>query len=363
MPAALHQSKFDDATKVVDLFCGIGGLSHGFVCEGFNVVAGIDSDPTCQYAYKTNNGAEFLERDIAGLSSQEVSKLFEGAEIKILVGCAPCQPYSVYNNKIATPIEERNDSKWELLYAFADLIDATEPDIVSMENVPQLLKFNGGKIFNDFKKRLEDRGYKVTAKIVNAQDYGVPQRRKRLVMFASKFGEVQLVDKTVKDGKYKTVRQAIGNLPRVDGGPAHPLDPIHRARKLSPLNVKRIQASPEGGFWRDWDKTLWLDCHKKETGKTYRSVYGRMRWDDVAPTMTTYCIGLGNGRFGHPEQDRAITLREAAIFQDFPPTYQFSDPNKSLSMQTIARHIGNAVPVGLGIAIAKSIKNHLERYT
>jgi DNA (cytosine-5)-methyltransferase 1 len=125
------------------------------------------------------------------------------------------------------------------------------------------------------------------------------------------------------------------------------------------MSKKRIKATPEGGGWQDWDESLLLECHKKEGGQMYQSVYGRMSWNDVAPTMTTYCIGLNNGRFGHPEQDRAISLREAAILQSFPPNYDFVDPNIPFNMQTLARHIGNAVPVGLGIAIAKSVKNHI----
>ncbi|RZJ86260.1 MAG: DNA cytosine methyltransferase, partial [Chryseobacterium sp.] len=202
--------------------------------------------------------------------------------------------------------------------------------------------------------------YKITYSIVNAQDYGVPQRRKRLVLLGSKHGYIKLIDKSTPKGQHLSVRDAIGHLPIVEDGIAHPSDPIHIARKLTELNKKRIQASVQGGFWRDWDKSLWLDCHKKESGKAFGSVYGRMKWDDVAPTMTTCCNGLGNGRFGHPEQDRAITLREAALIQSFPMNYQFADSSSKISTQTIARQIGNAVPVGLGIAIAKSIKNHIE---
>jgi DNA (cytosine-5)-methyltransferase 1 len=161
---------------------------------------------------------------------------------------------------------------------------------------------------------------------------------------------------------YVTVRDAIGNLSRIEDGIADVNDPLHCSRKLGDLNKRRIQASREGGFWREWPEELKLACHKKDGGASFRSVYGRMSWDDVAPTMTTYCVGLGNGRFGHPEQDRAISMREAAIFQSFPKNYIFLNPDKPQSTATIARHIGNAVPVKLGEVIAESIKKHLKFY-
>jgi DNA (cytosine-5)-methyltransferase 1 len=134
---------------------------------------------------------------------------------------------------------------------------------------------------------------------------------------------------------------------------------LHRARNLSPLNVKRIRATPEGGSWKDWDDSLVLKCHKKESGQTYKSVYGRMKWDDVSPTLTTQCTGYGNGRYGHPEQDRAISLREAAILQSFPKHYEFINPKEKFYPTVIEQHIGNAVPVRLSAVIAKSVKKHL----
>ncbi|MFT3846216.1 MAG: DNA (cytosine-5-)-methyltransferase [Lacibacter sp.] len=349
--------------SVVDLFCGVGGLTHGFVKEQFKVDAGIDFDISCKYAFEKNNKAVFFHRDIINLTSQDLSKIFSKGKRKILVGCAPCQPFSIYNSRNSNNKQiKKRDSKWRLLYSFADLIEGVEPDIISMENVPLLVKFDKGKVFNDFVRRLKKKNYHVSWSIVNAQDYGVPQRRKRLVLLASKLGEINLIGKTISDNKYITVRDAIAHLPVVEDGISHPTDLLHRARKLTEINKKRIKATKEGGFWRDWDKSLWLECHKKETGKSFRSVYGRMKWDDVAPTMTTYCTGLGNGRFGHPEQDRAISLREAALIQSFPQNYDFIDPHKPMSSPNIARQIGNAVPVELGVAIAKSIKEHIEEF-
>lgn len=361
MPTTACNISYKDFS-IVDLFCGIGGLTHGLVKEGFQVNAGIDFDKTCKFAFEENNNSVFLHKDITNLSSSDLLSLYDKTKRRILVGCAPCQPFSVYNSKKNEKDEKKNDNeKWKLLYSFSKLIEDTDPEIVSMENVPFLIKFNDGKVYNDFVQKLKDKNYVVTSYIVNAQDYGVPQRRKRLILFASKNGEIHLIDKTIKDKNYVTVKSAIGHLPPVEDGVHHPNDALHRARKLSDLNKKRIQATKEGGFWRDWDKGLQLNCHKKENGKEFRSVYGRMKWNEVAPTMTTFCIGLGNGRFGHPQQDRAITLREAAILQSFPETYELIDPSITFSSQIIARQIGNAVPVGLGVAIAKSIKNHIEQ--
>lgn len=345
---------------IVDLFCGIGGLTHGLINEGFDVVAGVDFDKTCRYAYSANNNANFIYKDVTLLTPDELNSLYPKNKRKILVGCAPCQPFSIFNYKNNNNAERQaGDSKWRLLYSFADLIEATQPEIVSMENVPQLTTFNGGKVFYDFVKRLEDNDYKVSFGIFNAQDYGVPQRRKRLILLASKHCRFELIPPTHKDN-YVTVQKAIGHLPKIEDGVHSDNDYLHYSRKLTDLSKKRIKATPEGGGWQDWNEELLLECHKKKGGQMYRSVYGRMSWNDVAPTMTTYCIGLNNGRFGHPEQDRAISLREAAILQSFPENYALIDPNTTFNMQILARQIGNAVPVGLGQAIAKSIKNHIQ---
>ncbi len=347
--------------SVIDLFCGVGGLTHGLVKEKFKVDAGIDFDISCKYAFEKNNKSHFIYKDLTELKSEELASLYTAGKREILVGCAPCQPFSIYNRRSTKNKQiKTTDTKWKLLYSFAKLIEGVKPEIVSMENVPLLVKFDNGKVFKNFVKRLENKGYFVSWSIVNAQ-IGVPQRRKRLILFGSLHGKIELIEKTVKDGHYKTVRDAIGHLPHVEDGVPHPYDSLHRARKLSDLNKKRIQATMEGGFWRDWDKSLWLECHKKETSNIFGSVYGRMKWNEVAPTMTTYCTGLNNGRFGHPEQDRAITLREAALLQSFPDNYNFIDPEKQFSSSNIAKHIGNAVPVDLGVAIAKSIKKHIEK--
>ena len=160
-----------------------------------------------------------------------------------------------------------------------------------------------------------------------------------------------------------TVRQVIGALPPIQAGESHPDDELHMAPSLSALNLSRIKASRPGGTWRDWPSELQAACHQKSTGATYPSVYGRMEWDRPAPTITTQCFGYGNGRFGHPEQDRAISLREAAMLQTFPETYAFSPAGAPIKFNRMGRLIGNAVPVRLGEVIAKSLVKHVQACT
>lgn len=347
-------------TSVVDLFCGIGGLTRGFLDEGFKVVAGIDFDSTCKYSYEHNNKTTFLHRDINKMSASEINNLFGSSSRKILIGCAPCQPYSIINRKNGKNIDEK-DERWKLLYSFSSLICQVKPSVVSMENVPLLKGFLNGKIFDDFVSNLEKCGYSIYYAIHDAQHFGVPQRRLRLVLLASLLGPIQMIEPTHKNSPV-TVKDAIGHLPKILAGEVDYSDPLHRSRSLTELSLQRIKATPEGGSWKDWDESLIADCHKRKGGKAYGSAYGRMSWNSVAPTMTTYCTGYNNGRFGHPDQDRAITLREAAILQSFPTSYDFIDPGLSFSSSRLARHIGNAVPVLLGRAIARSVANHLDRY-
>jgi len=341
---------------VVDLFCGIGGLAHGFILEGFNVVAGIDIDESCKYAFEKNNKSKFISKSVTEISASELDTLFGNSKIRVLVGCAPCQPFSSYTFKDS---EKKDNEKWKLLYEFQRLILETKPDIISMENVSQLINFRKAPVFDDFIKTLKQEGYFTHFEIVNCPEYGIPQNRKRLVLIASKLGEIDLIPKTHKKENFATVKDAIGDLPAIADGEFHPKDRLHFARKLSPKNKIRIKNTPYGGGWKDWAEDLILECHKKDSGKSYSSVYGRMKWEEPSPTMTTHCIGFGNGRFGHPEQDRGISLREASILQSFPKKYHFFKNSENFSSVMIARQIGNAVPVRLGEVIAKSIKNHL----
>jgi len=345
--------------KVIDLFCGIGGLTHGFIKEGLDVIAGIDNDLGCKFGYEYNNRTTFIGKDILDVSAEEVTDLFGPCKntIRVLAGCAPCQPFSKLN------LKEITDKQLEPLGKFGQLIEEVEPDIVSMENVIGLADEKKYPIFRTFLDALGRKGYKYKYEIVNASEYGVPQDRKRLVLLASMFGNIALIKRTHKHKKI-TVRDVISDLEPIEDGEVSAIDPLHRARKLSPLNLRRIKATPhDGGNSGSWRKALILKCHKKKSGKTYKStVYGRMRWDQPAPTMTTQCVGLGNGRFGHPEQDRAISLREAAILQTFPQNYKFVAPDKQIITAHVAKFIGNAVPVRLGAVIGRSIREHIEQY-
>ena len=337
--------------SVVDVFCGVGGLSHGFVQEGFNVQAGIDSDASCRYAYEHNNRALFVEQSVESLTAEAVNKLFADDQPRILVGCAPCQPFSTYNQK-------RSDGKWRLLSEFARLVCEVRPDVVSMENVPRLISFRKGKLFKDFVAMLEKEGYAVSVNVVDCVDYGVPQTRRRLVVLASLLGPIALLPPTHAPDAHRTVHDAIAGMPPIAAGGRDTEDPLHHASRLSSINLARIQAAKPGGSWSDWDPDLVAECHRKRTGRGYRSVYGRMRWDAPAPTITTQCNGFGNGRFGHPDQDRAISLREAALLQTFPLDYEFFDPAQRWFLSAAARWIGNAVPVMLARAVARSVAGH-----
>jgi DNA (cytosine-5)-methyltransferase 1 len=340
-----------DTPGVVDIFCGIGGLTHGFHKEGFRILGGIDEDSSCKFAFERNNFAPFIEKSIEAVKTSEVSDLFAGCETRILIGCAPCQPFSMYNRK------KNKSDKWQLLKNFSNLVSEILPEVVSMENVPQLRYHH---VFDEFVKDLEIAGYAVSQYLVFCPDYGIPQRRRRLVLFASKFGEIELLPKTHSPENYKKVRDAIFKLKPIRSGGIDPTDPLHRCRKLSQLNLTRIRNTPEGGAWQNWDESLKLDCHKRRKGVSFRAVYGRMRWDGLGSTITTEFTNLGTGRFGHPQQNRTISIREAALLQTFPKYYRFVRRNSDITLVHLSRQIGNAVPVRLGRVIAKSIKTHLE---
>ena len=247
-----------------------------------------------------------------------------------------------------------------MLERFGDLIEGAAPDVVSMENVPRLLNFENGAVFERFVDRLKASGYKVSAKVVCAADYGVPQRRNRLVLLASRHAPIEIGPATTTSDEWRTVIQAIGELDPIEAGTEHPTDRLHKASALSEVNRRRMAAAKPGGSWRDWDKDLVTPCHRSESGKTYGSVYGRMNWDAPAPTITTQFFGFGNGRFGHPTQDRALSLREGAILQSFDRDYRFVKPGSPIRTKSIGRLIGNAVPVLLGRAIGRAIVDHLK---
>lgn len=336
----------------VDLFCGAGGLTCGLRSAGIDVVAGFDFDPNCQYPYETNNkGSKFFRRDVAKLTAREVADCLGTAKVRVLAGCAPCQPFSSYSQRYET----RGTERWKLLEHFARLVKAIVPDIVTMENVPTVTKH---EVFHEFVRTLERLDYSVWHAVVDGADHGLPQRRRRTVLLASRHGPIRLIERARSSPK--SVRQAIGTLRSIPHGGKDPSDPLHVASRLSTLNLQRIRASRPGGSWRDWPDHLVAKCHRKKTGHSYPGVYGRMTWDDPAPTLTTQFFGFGSGRFGHPTQDRGLSLREGAILQGFPNGYAFVPDGSPIGLRALGRLIGNAVPVTLGRVIGESIVHHVD---
>ncbi|MBB3391601.1 DNA (cytosine-5)-methyltransferase 1 [Rhizobium sp. BK275] len=333
--------------EVVDLFCGVGALSHGLKKAGFDIKAGYDTDRRCKYAFEKNNNSKFYARDVAKLTADEIRGHFSGTAPSVLAGCAPCQPFSTYKQRYD------EDPRWDLVNSFALLAAEVQSDFVTMENVPSLLKYKDGAVFNGFKKILIAAGYNIKWTVAKCEEFGVPQRRRRLVVLAAKNNIPN--DLAPTHDRPVSVYEAINNLPAIAAGESSPNDRLHTAASLSDLNIERIRASKPGGTWRDWPFHLRAKCHQKSTGKTYPGVYARMSWNEPSPTMTTQCYGYGNGRFGHPEQDRAISLREAALIQTFPENYEFLPENRAISFSEVGRWIGNAVPVALAEAVGRSI--------
>lgn len=342
--------------KAVDLFCGAGGLTHGLLNAGIEVVAGYDIAESCRFAYEHNNKAQFINQSVPDLAAADIHPHLADADYTLLAGCAPCQPFSTYARTTKSKlsgIDERRD----LLSSFARLVSEVKPDFVTMENVPGLMEQS---VFKSFIKLLKNHGYFIDYRVIYCPDYGMAQTRKRLVLVASSLGKISLIPPTHSPAEYRSVADAIKKLPPIAAGETHPDDPLHRASTLSPLNMRRIRASVQGGSWWDWPEELRAACHIKESGKTFPGVYGRMSWEKPSPTITTQCNGFGNGRFGHPEQDRAISLREAALLQSFPLNYQFSAPDNIQPISALAKMIGNAVPVRLGEIVGKTILSHIE---
>jgi len=336
----------------VDLFCGAGGLTYGLENAGIDVRLGIDVDPHCRFPYTANNRARFLLKSIEDIETQEVAVLFPKDSLRLLAGCAPCQTFSTYNRR-ATP----TDTRWWLLRQFLRLVQSVLPELLTMENVPRL---ENQEVFAEFVETLEASQYRVWCRVVDCEEYGVPQRRRRLVLLASRLGPIRLLTPSELGVIRATVFERIADLPPLEAGGVDESDPLHQAAALSATNLRRIKASRPGGTWRDWPESLVADCHKRNTGRTYPSVYGRMSWHEPAPTITTQFYGFGSGRFGHPEQDRAISLREGALLQGFPLDYQFAPPARPIFRKAVGRLIGNAVPVELAEAIGKSIVAHVD---
>ena len=314
--------------------------------------AGYDLDGDCSYAYEANIGAPFICKDVRRITAKEVKSHFPPGAISLLAGCAPCQPFSSHMRGQDTS----HDEKWTLLDEFSRLARSVRPHLITMENVVRIARTD---VFRAFVHSLEDEGYSVAYRSCFGPRFGLAQNRRRLVLVASRIGPITAVPDSLAAREAPTVRRVIGALPEVAAGACDESDELHRARTLTPINLARMKASKPGGTWKDWPQALLAPCHAKATGASFQSVYARMEWDKPSPTITTQAFNFGTGRFGHPSQDRALTLRESAMLQGFPETYKFVKSGNEITFLNIGRQIGNAVPPPLGKAIGAHFREHV----
>lgn len=335
--------------RAVDFFCGAGGLTRGLLDAGIGVVAGLDSDGCCREAYEQNNGVPFVHARIEEVREDTpgLAEHVRSTDDLLFAACAPCQPFSKILQNGGTTQDPT------LLREFGRLIAAVGPAFVLVENVPGITRGRGRTTLDAFRRALDGGGYRWVDGFVDAKHYGVPQNRRRFVLLAARTGpEPCLPERTHGPDREapRTVRDAIGRFPRIGAGGASSRWPNHRAARISERNLERLRATPhDGGDRRSWPDRLWLACHRKDNSG-HSDVYGRMAWDRPAPALTGRCHSISNGRYGHPEQDRAISLREAAAIQTFPDAYEFFGYDKA-----IARQIGNAVPVLLARRLGEQI--------
>jgi len=332
----------------IDLFSGCGGLTLGLKQAGFTVVGAVDNDPLSVETYKANHpDVHVWEKDILTLDVATVKKKLnlKKGTLDLLAGCPPCQGFS--SMRTLNGFREVDDPRNDLVFEFLRFVKELNPKAVMMENVPGLA---ADKRILSFCEELSTLGYDYDYKVLNAADYGVPQRRRRMILLAGRFGPIDFAEPTQSR---RTVHDAIHFLspPGNSGDPLHDF-PEHRSPKVIEL-IKRIPK--DGGSRTDLSLRYQLPCHRKCNG--FKDVYGRMAWDDVAPTITSGCFNPSKGRFLHPTENRAITMREAALLQGFLREYEF--PNVS-SKIAIASMIGNALPPPFIAAHARSIKGALE---
>jgi len=334
----------------VDFFCGAGGLTRGLMNAGINVSLGIDIKKEFRETYEGNNfPAKYLCADIRQLEPVDVLRMLPSVPKTqlLLAGCAPCQPFTKQRR------EYNREKDNTLLIQFGRFVSALLPGQIVIENVPGIKKVDGFSAYRRFCKLLEKLGYFVSEGIIDAKDYGVPQTRHRFVMIGALDFKPTLPEPTYGSGRlpFETVRRAISGYPSIKAGEEHPQIPNHRSAALSPINLRRIRHTPKDGGCRfSWPHKLRLDCHKNGyAGHT--DVYGRMWWDRPAPALTCRFEYLSTGRYGHPAQPRAISLREAARLQSFSDKFIFFGS----SLASLATQIGNAVPVKFGEALGRHI--------
>lgn len=335
----------------VDLFSGCGGCTSGLKRAGFEVLGAVELDDVASSVYRLNHPEVWIwNSDIALLSGEELirSVHLDVGELDLLAGCPPCQGFSTVRtlNGSRPARDSRNDLIWE----FDRLISSLLPKTVMLENVPGL---STDWRMQRFVQALEGRDYKVTYRVLDAAEYGVPQRRRRLIMLASRLGAVSLARPT---GRRRTVRDAIGALARAGSSG----DWIHDLpEKRSPTIASLIRKIPtNGGSRTDLPDEMQLACHKRCDG--FKDIYGRMAWDEVAPTLTTGCFNPSKGRFLHPREHRAITMREAALLQTFPRSYRFP---QGIGKLRLAALIGNALPPEFVFRHARKLRAHILKET
>lgn len=343
---------------VIDLFAGCGGSARGFRDAGFEIKVAVDIDKMATETFKTNfPEATVFNSDINYVTGNEILKqagLRTGSET-VVIACPPCQGFSSARRNSQRKTDPRN----MLIEEFVRLLEEIRPFAFVMENVPGLARGIGKYIFTQTLTKIHSLGYFTVHGIVDAADYGVPQKRKRLVLIGTNAPDIRIKfplstnqnpeneNNTLKP--WITVRDTIADLPRIKAGEKNPADQLHASASLSETNLKRMAKTPHNGGSRDsWPDELILECHKRVNG--YKDIYGRMRWDTPSPTMTGGCAMISKGRFGHPEQNRSISLREAARLQTFPDGFMFRG-----NFGEIAKQIGNAVPPRLAQIIAVSL--------
>jgi DNA (cytosine-5)-methyltransferase 1 len=332
----------------VDLYSGSGAVSQGLILGGFHVVAAVDSDPVACSTYRLNHpSVRLYEEDIKDVSPAQIRReQLQRRNLDLLVICAPCQPFSSQNRT------KTIDSRVRLILHAVRFAGILKPNLIFFENVPGLVSPRHAGLISRLRRGLAAFKYHLSEPVkVDAADFGVPQRRLRCIMLAAR-GEVPAGEhlRQLASVERITVRDAIGNPRRLKSGEKDPDDVLHRARTHQPIALQRLGHIPKDGEDRfALPSHLELDCHRGHHG--HPDVYGRMSWGRVAPTLTTGCTDVTRGRFAHPEDDRAITLREAALLQTFPMAYQFSGNASEISTQ-----IGNAVPVRLISSLAPALK-------
>jgi len=332
-----------------DLFSGIGGLTEGLRKAGFNTLYAFEIDEIASIAYSMNHvNTTVINKDIRDINLEDIKQKLNGKKIHLLAGCPPCQGFSSIRrlNK-ANPIDDpRND----LINEYVRFVEFFNPYTIMLENVPWLEQ---DKLFIDAKEKLETMDYKIDATVVNVRDYGIPQNRKRLVMIGSRLGKISIA----KPNKKKvTVRDCIGKLPK----PENSKDELHKIFPNHTETIRKIikDIPHDGGSRKDLGDDRQLICHTKEN-IGFNDVYGRLRWDDYSSTITGGCLNPSKGRFLHPDQDRCISAREAALLQSFPRKYLFPT---DIPKANIALMIGNALPPMFSYYQARNIRLHLEKF-